>query len=204
MRILVDSWLSDYAVGDLMERNTKIKLDPEKMKSIDAIYISHAHTDHLDPYTLVEIYGSKTPFVKGDKGDLVSEKNPQSPHSSSPAPLQRSSQKLPLLILPVTLRFLAPVFAEYLPTAQIHYLAPREPYTLNGVEITGYMFSQADITNEDAVMMISISNDRELLFAEIDTVPDEYDADIATQLFQIFDRKEYQTRCYLASRNELE
>ena len=66
------------------------------------------------------------------------------------------------------------------------------------------MFSQTDITNEDAVMMLSISNDRELLFAEIDTVPDEYDADIATALFQIFDRKEYQTRCYLASRNELE
>ena len=168
--ILIDSWLSDYAVGDLMERNTKIKLDPEKMKSIDAIYISHAHTDHLDPYTLVEIYQ----------------------HAS------------PLLILPVTLRFLAPVFAEYLPTTQIHWLVPRESFTLNGVEIMGYMFSQADITNEDAVMMLSISNDRELFFAEIDTIPDEYDTDIATALFQIFDRREYQTRCYLASRNELE
>ena len=66
------------------------------------------------------------------------------------------------------------------------------------------MFSQADITNEDAVMMISVSNDRELLFAEIDTVPDEYDADIAAELFRIFDKKEYETRCYLASRNELE
>ena len=153
-----------------MERNTKIKLDPEKMKSIDAVYISHAHTDHLDPYTLVEIYQ----------------------HAS------------PLLILPVTLRFLTPLFAEYLPSAQIHWLVPRESFTMNGVEITGYMFSQADITNEDAVMMLSISNDRELFFAEIDTIPDEYDADIATALFQIFDRREYQTRCYLASRNELE
>ncbi len=66
------------------------------------------------------------------------------------------------------------------------------------------MFAQSDITNEDAVMMLSISNDRELLFAEIDTVPDEYDTDIASELFRIFDKKEYQTRCYLASRNELE
>lgn len=66
------------------------------------------------------------------------------------------------------------------------------------------MFSQADITNEDAVMMLGIASDRELLFAEIDTVPDEYDADIATTLFQIFDHREYETRCYLASRNELE
>ncbi len=170
VRILIDSWLSDYAFGDLMERSVKIKLDPEKMKSIDAIYISHAHTDHLDPYTLVEIYRYATPS----------------------------------LILPTTLRFLAPLFALYLPTAQIHWLAPRETYRLEWVEITGYMFAQSDITNEDAVMMLSIASDTELLFAEIDTVPDEYDADIATALFQIFDKKEYKTRCYLASRNELE
>ena len=80
-----------------MERSTKIKLDPEMLSSIDAIYISHAHTDHLDPYTLVEIY-------------------------------QYAS---PLLILPVTLRFFAPLFDLYLPTTQIHYLAPRESFTLN-------------------------------------------------------------------------
>lgn len=79
-----------------MERSVKIKLDPEKMKSIDAIYISHAHTDHLDPYTLMEIYA----------------------HAN------------PLLILPVTLRFLAPLFAEHLPTAQIHWLAPSESLSL--------------------------------------------------------------------------
>ncbi|MBC7498405.1 MBL fold metallo-hydrolase [Candidatus Gracilibacteria bacterium] len=170
VRILVDTWLSDYAIGDLMERSIRLQLDPSTLSSIDAIYISHAHTDHLDPYTLMEIY-------------------------------QYSN---PLLILPVTLRFLAPLFVQYLPTAQIHWLAPREIYILNGVEIMGYIFAQSDITNEDAVMMISIANDEELIFAEIDTVPDEYDTDIATALFQIFDRKEYKTRCYLASRNELE
>ena len=37
------------------------------------------------------------------------------------------------------------------------------------------MFSQENITNEDDVMMLSISNETELLFAEIDTIPDEYD-----------------------------
>lgn len=36
---------------------------------------------------------SKTPFVKGDKGDFVSGKNPQSRHTVSTAPLQRSSQE---------------------------------------------------------------------------------------------------------------
>ncbi len=66
------------------------------------------------------------------------------------------------------------------------------------------MFSQENITNEDDVMMIALSNETELLFAEIDTVPDEYDEEVQSQLFQIFDRKNYHTRCYLASRNELE
>jgi hypothetical protein len=66
------------------------------------------------------------------------------------------------------------------------------------------MFSQNDITNEDDVMMIAISNDRELVFAEIDTVIDEYDEDVQDELFRIFDRKEYETRTYITSRNELE
>lgn len=66
------------------------------------------------------------------------------------------------------------------------------------------MFSQNDITNEDDVMMITLSNDRELLFAEIDTVIDEYDEEVQAELFHIFDRREYETRTYIASRNELE
>ncbi len=36
---------------------------------------------------------SKTSFVKGDKGDFASGKNPQSRRISSTAPLQRSSQE---------------------------------------------------------------------------------------------------------------
>jgi (E)-4-hydroxy-3-methylbut-2-enyl-diphosphate synthase len=38
-------------------------------------------------------YGSRTPFAKGDKGDLVSEQNPQSSASLQTTPLQRSSKK---------------------------------------------------------------------------------------------------------------
>jgi hypothetical protein len=59
---------------------------------------------------------AKTPFVKGDKGDFVSEnseQNPQSPPSSSTAPLQRNLQK-PLLLLPFTLEYLVPLIREYL------------------------------------------------------------------------------------------
>jgi L-ascorbate metabolism protein UlaG (beta-lactamase superfamily) len=63
VRILMDSWLSDYAIGDLMERTVKVKLDTDKLKSIDAIYISHAHCDHFDPYTLLEIYKHANPTL---------------------------------------------------------------------------------------------------------------------------------------------
>lgn len=66
------------------------------------------------------------------------------------------------------------------------------------------MFSQENITNEDDVMILSISNQDELLFAEIDTIPNEYDEEVQEELFKIFDRREYKTRLYLASRNELD
>ncbi len=170
VRILVDSWLSDYVIWDLMERSTQIRLDNEKIKTIDAIYISHSHTDHIDPYTLIEIYNYASP----------------------------------VLILPYTLRYLEQIFYQYIPSIQIEFLIPKKVFHFKWIEITGYMFSQENITNEDDVMMIAISNDTELLFAEIDTVPDEYDEGIQAELFQIFDRKNYLTRCYLASRNELE
>ena len=173
VRILVDAWFSDYAFGDLMERSVKVILDPEKLASIDAIYISHSHCDHLDPYTLLPLY-------------------------------RACSEKKPLLILPYTLRYLSGIFAEFLPEVSIHWLGNREKFSLRGIDITGHMFAQSDITNEDDVMMLSISNDRELLFAEIDTLPDEYDLEVQNELYRIFTKKEYETVCYLAGRNELE
>jgi hypothetical protein len=66
------------------------------------------------------------------------------------------------------------------------------------------MFSQSQITNEDDVMMIAIENDRELLFAEIDTLPEDDNEDVQNMLYRILTRKDYETICYLASRNELE
>lgn len=46
-----------------MERSVRVRLDTEKIKTLDAIYISHAHTDHFDPYTLVEIYTHAQPLL---------------------------------------------------------------------------------------------------------------------------------------------
>ena len=53
-------------------------------------------------------------------------------------------------------------------------------------------------------MMIAIENDRELLFAEIDTLPEDDNEDVQNALYNILTKKAYETVCYLASRNELE
>ncbi len=63
VRIMVDSWYSDYAIGDLMERTVKVWLGHEKLRTIDALYISHAHCDHFDPYMLMEIYTHANPLL---------------------------------------------------------------------------------------------------------------------------------------------
>ena len=170
VRVLIDAWLSDYAFGDLMERTVKVRLDREKIKTLDAIYISHAHCDHFDPYTLIEIYA----------------------HAS------------PLLILPFTLRYLEGLIQEYLPQIEIHWLGNREIFNFKGIEIVWYMWTNPEITNEDDVMMIALSNDHDLLFAEIDTIPDPYDEEVQKSLYKVFTRKEYSSRCYLSSRNCLE
>lgn len=60
------------------------------------------------------------------------------------------------------------------------------------------------ITNEDDVMMIAVASEREMVFAEIDTVPDMEDEEVQKSLYRVFTRKEYETTCYLASRNCLE
>ncbi len=52
-------------------------------------------------------------------------------------------------------------------------------------------------------MMLSIENGDELLFAEIDTLPEEDDLDTQKELFRILSRKSYATILYIASRNEL-
>jgi hypothetical protein len=63
IRFLVDTWLSDYVTWDLMERGTRVRLDHASLATIDYIYISHAHTDHFDPYMLIEIYAHANPVL---------------------------------------------------------------------------------------------------------------------------------------------
>jgi L-ascorbate metabolism protein UlaG (beta-lactamase superfamily) len=44
-----------------MERNPMIKLDYKKLLDLDAIFLSHSHCDHIDPYTLIDIYKNIVP-----------------------------------------------------------------------------------------------------------------------------------------------
>ncbi len=153
-----------------MERTVKVRLDPEKIETIDAIYISHSHTDHLDPYTLREIYA----------------------HAN------------PVLIIPFTLGYLKPLLHEYLPKAEIVVLKNHEIYTLRGIEISGHMWENPEITNEDDVMMISVASEKEFLFAEIDSEPDRESLEVAKSLYRLMTKRDYETVLYIASRNVLE
>lgn len=56
VRILCDAWLSDYACWDMMWRNPTFKIDYNTIWKIDAVFLSHSHTDHVDPYTLIDLY----------------------------------------------------------------------------------------------------------------------------------------------------
>jgi hypothetical protein len=66
------------------------------------------------------------------------------------------------------------------------------------------MFPQSTVTNEDDVMMLATENTEELLFAEIDTLPEDDDLFVQNALYALLTKKAYTTVCYLASRNELE
>lgn len=169
VRIMVDGWYSDYAIWDLMERTVKVRFDHEKLSTIDALYISHAHCDHFDPYALAEIYT----------------------HTN------------PLLLLPETLAYLMPLIEEYIPTIQIQILRNKEIFRLYDIEIIGAAFPQDYVTNEDDVFTISVANEKEILFAEIDIAPSET-IETYKYLYRLFTKRDYETVCYIASRNELE
>ncbi len=171
IKILSDSWLSDYVFWDFMERNPMIKIDYSKLWNIDAIFLSHSHSDHIDPYTLLEIYKKIIPR--------------------------------PILIIPETIEYLVPLFKQYLPKQKIKILKNKEIFNLDWIDIQWIIFENNYITNEDDVMTLAISNEEELLFTDVDTVPPETQ-EATDILYDIFTRKNYNSALYISTRNELE
>jgi L-ascorbate metabolism protein UlaG (beta-lactamase superfamily) len=39
-----------------MQRNPIIDIDFSKFNDLDAIFLSHSHMDHIDPYSLIKLY----------------------------------------------------------------------------------------------------------------------------------------------------
>lgn len=169
VKILSDAWLSNYAFWDMMARYPKIEIDYEKLE-LDAIFLSHSHCDHLDPYTLIKIYENLKPR--------------------------------PLLLIPETLIFLVPLFEKYLPKQKIQILKSWITFNLDWIDITWIIFENDYLTNEDDVMTLAISNETELIYTDVDTVPPENEESI-NLLYDLFTAKNYNQALYLSTRNEL-
>jgi hypothetical protein len=58
-------------------------------------------------------------------------------------------------------------------------------------------------TNEADVMTLAVWNDKEIVFSEIDIVPPDSEEGIG-YVYQLFTQKDFETRLYLSTRNELE
>ena len=60
-RILADPWLDDHVIGDVGGRFPRVRTDWSELGPIDAVWVSHAHTDHLCPYSLIKLHEDLTP-----------------------------------------------------------------------------------------------------------------------------------------------
>ncbi len=167
VQILSDAWLSSYSVADLMQRNPIIKLDYENFAP-DAVFISHAHMDHFDPYSLIKIF----------------------------------KYHKPVLLLPETLTYLKDILIQYL-DCEIKILKNKQTISFKWVNIQGVIFPDWMNTNEADVMTLAVWNDKEIVFSEIDIVPPDSEEGIG-YVYQLFTQKDFETRLYLSTRNELE
>ncbi len=171
VKIMSDAWLTNYAFWDLMARNPTLTIDYDKLWEIDAIFISHSHCDHFDPYTLSEMY--------------------------------KNLNNLPILLIPETIKFLTPLLDKYLPKFTYKILRNKEEIAIKWIKIKWLVFENDYLTNEDDVMTLFVYSDKEIVYAEVDTLPSEID-NSNNYIFDMFSSKKYETVLYMATRNELE
>ena len=136
IQILVDPWLSDHATGDVMSRFPRLRFDIDVLGNIDAVYLTHAHCDHLDPYTLIRLW-----------------KELKSP---------------PTLIIPISLRYLVPIFQQYLSSPKMIVLEPHKPIDFHGIELLGFFDVGQHSHNEEDVMILILTHQRERVLIEAD------------------------------------
>lgn len=168
--IMSDSWISDYAVSDMMSRNPTFKIDYSKIPKIDWLFLSHSHMDHIDPYSLIELFSN--------------------------------FKEKPVIFLPETVSFLKNTLEQNLNTKVI-ILRNKEEISFKWINLRGFVFENGFVTNEDDVMGLFVSNEKEIIFTEVDLVPPEKD-EVHDYLYKVFNEKKYETVLYLATRNELE
>lgn len=182
VRILADPWISDHVVGDMCGRFPRIRIDYARLPPIDAVYLSHSHTDHLDPYSLIQL------------------------RECLPAP--------PLLLLPASLRYLEPLFAEHLGAWPRLFLSEDEPVDLDGVEVSALFNLETRATNEDDVMVLVVRTAQEVLVSESDALLPFADPDARESIASLFldvedgeaegdDPEPPPNRVFLTTRNEL-
>lgn len=135
-RILADPWLSDHATGDAMGRFPRLRFRAADLDPIHAVYLSHAHSDHLDPYTLVRLW--------------------------------RELESPPVLLIPVSLSFLLPIFRQFLDNPDVRILEPHMPTVFRGLELLGFFDVGTHPTNEDDVMVLVVRNGSERVLIEAD------------------------------------
>ncbi|MDD2745911.1 MAG: MBL fold metallo-hydrolase, partial [Candidatus Gracilibacteria bacterium] len=111
----------------------------------------------------------------------------------------------PLLLLAETLAYLIPTLKSFLPeTTQIETLKHAKTRTFSEeIEVTGILFVEDRISNEDDVMTLFVAHDDQSAFFEIDTIPPMIYEE-QQKIVDLFQSKPFKSRVYVHSSNELE
>ena len=72
----------------------------------------------------------------------------------------------PVLVLPVSLSFLLPVFAEHLDDPDVIVLQGHSPVPFRGLELLGFFDVDSAATNEEDVMVLVVTNGSERVLVE--------------------------------------
>ena len=154
-----------------MGRFPRLSYSALDLEPVDAIYLTHAHSDHLDPYTLVRLW--------------------------------RELSEPPVLLLPISLQFLLPVFKEFLDNPEILIIEPHTPCVFRGLELLGFFDVGLEATNEDDVMILVVTNADERVLVEADARLSLEFPNFRQFISMLLRRPGLETAVFLTTENEL-